>query len=165
VPGDDIIGIEPALYLPVGTSNRVVVVTLTVSVRGYLSAEDVSPATFFGITASANGALVTVCGEVDLLTAPRLGRALEAAATTRLRCGHHRVVLDVSAVTFMDASGLRVLVSAMRRLTSSGGSLTLRCPTPEVRRLLSITGLTDFLPEQDRSLMKRLEGGSSRIWF
>jgi hypothetical protein len=83
-----------------------------------------APGGFLGVTESALDAAVVVREETDLFTAPNLGDTTDDATdddaiTARLR-GDRSIVLDLTAVTFVDASELRVLVSAMRRLTSSG---------------------------------------------
>jgi anti-sigma B factor antagonist len=51
------------------------------------------------------------------------------------------VVIDMSELAFMDSSGLTVMLEAARR----GASVVLRQPSPVVRRLVEITGLTDVL--------------------
>jgi anti-anti-sigma factor len=98
-------------------------------------------ATAFGIEASFLGfeAVLTVQGEVDLGTAPELGAYLDEAIDN----GHRFVVVDLSGLEFIDGSGLRVIASRAERLTLSGGALTVRAPSPMVRRLLDIVGLSD----------------------
>ena len=82
-------------------------------------------------------AIVAVAGEVDLETASELGEhALDAL--------HHvspRIVLDITDVTFMDSTGLKVLVSVERRAQLAGGSFVLVGATPTVLRILTLTGL------------------------
>ena len=80
-----------------------------------------------------------VDGQIDAHTAPDVDEALAGVPGD----GPIRVVL--SAVTFIDSSGLRVLVRAAKRQTGSGGSLALVEPSEPVRRLLEITGLTSEL--------------------
>ena len=82
-------------------------------------------------------ALVTVSGEVDLETASRLGdHALDAVRDV---CPH--LALDLSGVSFMDSTGLKVLLSIQRRTDLAGGSLVLVGPRPPVRKILALTGL------------------------
>ena len=82
-------------------------------------------------------AVVSVAGEVDLDTASELGEhALDAL--------HHvspRIVLDITGVTFMDSTGLKVLVSVERRAQLAGGSFVLVGASPAVLRILTLTGL------------------------
>ena len=53
------------------------------------------------------------------------------------------VMVDMSDVTFMDSSGLRVLVEAQQRAESGGPSLVLRSPSRQITRLLDLAGLTE----------------------
>jgi len=85
--------------------------------------------------------IVSIRGEVDLLTAPELG----AIVGSMIAGGHRSLVLDLAACDFMDASGLGVIADAMSRLKSTGGVLTIRSPSPLVVRMLDITGL-DTMP-------------------
>jgi anti-anti-sigma factor len=85
-----------------------------------------------------DGALI-VEGEVDLAAGPELRDALGEAAAAGTS------VIDVSGVTFIDSSGLQILLMAGRTLNGSG-PLVLRSPSRAVRRLLSIT-LPDGAPE------------------
>jgi anti-anti-sigma factor len=85
--------------------------------------------------------LVIICGEIDIATTGNLRDAL----TTALTRGPH-IEADLSAVTFMDASGIGVLLAARRQAAEAGGSLTLRAPSAVVRRLTEILGLDEVLP-------------------
>jgi len=90
-------------------------------------------------------AVVAVAGELDLVTAPEVA----AAVAGLIDSGHHSVVLDTADLTFMGAAGLRILDSAGNRLHSSGGSLTIRSPSPLLRRLLDIAGLSEIVDVED----------------
>lgn len=59
--------------------------------------------------------------------------------------GHHRLVLDLEAVTFMDASALGFLVATQQEVTAVGGTLELRSHEPTVLRLMALTGLSRML--------------------
>ena len=84
-----------------------------------------------------NRAVVQVAGEVDLETASRLGdHALDA-----LREVSPHVVLDLGGVTFMDSTGLKVLLTISRRAELAGGSFAIAGASRTVRRILSLTGL------------------------
>jgi anti-sigma B factor antagonist len=89
-------------------------------------------------TASQGGhAVVTVTGELDLYTAPRLQTAL--AELLRDQIG--RIVVDMSGIEFCDSTGMNVLLAAMKRNKERGGTLELAAPRPAVRRILQVTGL------------------------
>ncbi|MFE1782276.1 STAS domain-containing protein [Streptomyces sp. NPDC059506] len=84
-----------------------------------------------------NAVRVTVAGDLDYNTAPELRRALDDVPFTP---GVH-VVLDLSALTFCDSSGITVLVAAHRLATDAGGSVSLAAVPPAVARIFGITGL------------------------
>jgi anti-sigma B factor antagonist len=76
-------------------------------------------------------------GELDHATAPDLREPLEGAIDS----GARAVLVDLSDCTFIDSTGLSVLVHAHSRLLDDGGKLEVCCPGPQVRRLLEITGV------------------------
>jgi anti-sigma B factor antagonist len=87
----------------------------------------------------ADVAPVMIRGDLDLATAPWLRRVIiEAQAAPGVR---GTVVIDMSGVTFIDACGIGVLVSAHKRARARGGQLVLRDPSRCVSRLLELTGL------------------------
>jgi anti-anti-sigma factor len=90
-------------------------------------------------------ALVHVDGEIDAGTAPALGQALDAAVDRGMRT----VVVDAAEVTFIDSSGLSVLVAAHKRLQVDGGELVVAHASAPVRRLLGIAGLDRVLTVRD----------------
>ena len=72
-------------------------------------------------TRAGDRAIVTVGGEVDLETASQLGdHALDA-----LRDVSPHLVLDLAGVTFMDSTGLKVLLSIQRRTDLAAGSFAV----------------------------------------
>jgi anti-anti-sigma factor len=80
---------------------------------------------------------VTVPASLDVTTLPRVRDQLEQALAGRPR----RLVVDLSACAFVDASALAVLLDLHRRMSRTGAVLTLRGACPRVLRLLSLTGL------------------------
>ena len=87
-------------------------------------------------------AILRVGGEVDVYTAPTLREGLIDLLATDIR----HVVIDTSDVTFLDSSGLGVLVSGLKRLRAHDGSLALAGSQEHIVRLLRLTGLTRFFP-------------------
>ncbi len=79
--------------------------------------------------------LVRVSGEVDLRTSDVLLEALSPA-------GERRIALDLTEMTFIDSTGLSVLIAARKR----GAVIVLRNPPPQMQKLLTITGLRDEFP-------------------
>lgn len=101
----------------------------------------------------------TVChvtGDVELLNAHTLREHLLDA----LEQPGHRVLLDLSAVTFMDASGLGVLVFIKRMAILRGGALRLLAPSSAVCRLLMASGLSGhFIVGPDLVVAEQPEPG------
>lgn len=97
----------------------------------------------FAIDAAARADGITtirVSGELDLATAGELAAALSAA----LAAGD--VVLDLSAVSFMDSAGVRSLNSALRETAEQGRRLTVRPDMqPIVSQVLELTGMMQLL--------------------
>jgi anti-sigma B factor antagonist len=85
--------------------------------------------------------LVTLSGELDASTASALYDKLSELEVQDT----HNVVLDLAQVTFMDSTGLAVVVTEHKRLRHSAGTLTIFAPPSSVRRLFEITGLTTVL--------------------
>jgi len=82
--------------------------------------------------------IVTICGEIDLYTAPRLHSELTGLLAEGMP---PRVVIDMSGVEFCDSTGMNVLLSCLRRARERGGELEIAAPKPAVRKILQVTGL------------------------
>jgi anti-sigma B factor antagonist len=78
-------------------------------------------------------------GEIDSHTAPKLAECMKDLPD------RPSVIADFSGVSFMDSSGLRVLVEATTRAAQAGRSLVICNPTAAVRRVVEISGLADTL--------------------
>jgi anti-sigma B factor antagonist len=89
-------------------------------------------------TVTRASALVAVRGDLDVATAPTLRTALAEASSAT-----HALVVDVSGVTFMDASALGVLIGAARGARDRGHKVVLRGPSANTLRLLQVTGLLE----------------------
>jgi anti-anti-sigma factor len=90
----------------------------------------------------AQRAVVAVAGEVDLETASQLSDH----ALVALREVSPHIALDVSDVSFMDSTGLKVLLSVARRSEAAKGSFAVVGASRTVLRLLSLTGLDQAFP-------------------
>jgi anti-sigma B factor antagonist len=88
--------------------------------------------------------VVTARGDLDIVTSPELDRCL-----TEARRGAATVVLDLSAVDFMDTSSLAVVVGHWKKLAARGGTLALAGARYRYVKTLWITGLADRLPMFD----------------
>ena len=73
-------------------------------------------------------------GELDAFTVSGFREALADLASRR------RVIIDLSAVTFMDSAGLGALIGGIRRIREAGGDVGVSCNRPTLLRLLRTTG-------------------------
>jgi anti-anti-sigma factor len=94
--------------------------------------------------------VAALSGELDIASAP----ALREQLLSLLRPAASRLIIDLSAEAYADASGLAVLVSSGRRAGLPGGSLRLAAPSPEVARVLSVTGINQHLDIFPRSRLR-----------
>jgi anti-sigma B factor antagonist len=97
------------------------------------------------------GHLVVASGELDIQATPRLSTVLAMAATSP----GGRLVLDLSAVTFIDSTALGTILKAGADVESAGKRLVVVCAGGPVRRLLEMTNLTQrfqLCPTRDEAL-------------
>ncbi len=92
------------------------------------------------ITVSDEGPVtrIAVGGELDMSTVPRLRGPLLAGCKDA-----DALRLDLSALTFMDSTGLHLLAEAAETASGSGCALTLTSPSAIVVKMLDLTGLRD----------------------
>lgn len=95
----------------------------------------------------SHAATLVVDGELDLACADELRATLEEQRLA----GRRYLRVDTSAVTFLDATVLGVLLEAHREFLARRGTLVLIGVTPRIHRLLRITGLDDVLFVADLS--------------
>lgn len=88
--------------------------------------------------------IVAARGDLDIITSPRLDSCL-----TDARRATAQVILDLSAVDFMDTSCLAVIVGHWKKLEARGGTLALAGARYRYTKTLWITGLADRLPMFD----------------
>ncbi len=89
-------------------------------------------------------AIVHVQGEVDLLTSHEFRECVHR--TVRGKTDNGYVVVDLSALEYIDGSGLRVLEEGGQLCRQHGRELVLIAPPPYIERILKIVKLTDRLP-------------------
>ena len=100
---------------------------------------------------------VTVEGELDLTSSPRFKEALDEI----LEREPSELVVDLSAVTFIDSSALRVLINARARMPA-GTRLPLVCTNRNVLRIFKITGRRSQLRDLRDARAGALAGGPQR---
>jgi anti-sigma B factor antagonist len=96
------------------------------------------------ITSDQQGAdcAISLVGEVDVYTSPRLKEEI----IDIVDAGCVNLIIDLEAVSFIDSSGLGVLVSGLRRMKEHGGTLRLVCTKDSILKIFRITGLDKVFP-------------------
>ncbi len=93
------------------------------------------------VSASDEGVVLVVEGELDMSTAPILREAL-IDVTEDLEGD---LMLDIGLLTFIDSSGLALFVAEHNKLQSFGHALVICAATPRATRLFEIAGLHKVL--------------------
>jgi anti-anti-sigma factor len=87
--------------------------------------------------------VVTVSGEIDIATGPKLREELLGA----MRRYEARLALDLSGVTFMDCAGINALLAARHHARLKGGWVRVLRASRRARKVLMLTGLhQEFAP-------------------
>lgn len=79
-------------------------------------------------------------GDLDIATLPEESLAMASAIAEELP-----LIVDMSGVGFLDASTIGLLASSATFVTARAGSLSVRAPSPSVRRVLVICGLDGLI--------------------
>lgn len=85
----------------------------------------------------------TLCrpvGELDAYTVSQFREALGGLASKQY------LLIDLSAVPFMDSAGLGALIGGIRRAREAGGDVAVACSRPTLTRLLHTTGFDRIVP-------------------
>jgi anti-sigma B factor antagonist len=97
----------------------------------------------------ADGGRITVSGELDIASVPQVEEAVQSLLAKRAR----RLVIDLIGMTFIDSSGLRMLIGLSNRAEGEGWTLALLRPEEPSLSVFQITGADENLPfiEERRS--------------
>ncbi len=91
---------------------------------------------------AAERAWVRLAGELDLATVPALDARLERLADG----GEREIFVDLGELSFIDSSGLHLLVKWSRRAIEEGVAFSLGPGPPAVQRVFSLAGVEHLLP-------------------
>jgi anti-sigma B factor antagonist len=90
----------------------------------------------------AEGGRVILTGELDIASVPQVEEAVQSLLDKRAG----RLVIDLSGLTFIDSSGLRMLIGLNDRAEEEGWTLGLLRPLEPSLSVFQITGADDNLP-------------------
>jgi anti-sigma B factor antagonist len=99
------------------------------------------------VTPGTDGVVeVALYGEIDYTNATPVNELIRSAVGKDVP----RVIrVDLSRVTFLDSSGIGVIVNALKTAQEAGARFVVRGPNPKVLDQLRITGLVDLFPVED----------------
>ena len=92
---------------------------------------------------SSTCSTVSVCGELDMASVEPLRGALNDVVG-----GDGVIIFDLSGVTFMDSTGLRLLLDVKRQMDDGGGAVFIRDASEPVERVLEMTGMASFFAQR-----------------
>ena len=87
--------------------------------------------------------LAKIIGEIDHHTAEEVRRQLDGEIVSP---GSRGLIFDLSALTFMDTSGIGVMVGRYKNMMRLGGSTAIAGMNKQTKRVLTLTGFGRFLP-------------------
>ena len=74
---------------------------------------------------------------------------LDTTVKSLLQKDQKKFVLDISALDYVDSSGLGMLVSCLTNVRKAGGELKLAGANPRIRRIFAMTGVDTMMPMFD----------------
>ncbi len=88
-----------------------------------------------------NTLLVEVAGELDDHMAGKVRREIDKALDTDIK----NIIFDFSKLTFMDSSGVGMIIGRYKKIQKHSGRLLIASPKPQVKRILEMSGLTNII--------------------
>ena len=96
------------------------------------------------LVAGSTGLVVAVSGEIDVATCGRLWLVMQEAIFQG-----PRLVLDLRETTFIDATGVGLIIRAHRQLGQLKEAVVIRSPRPGVRKVFGLTGVDQLVTIED----------------
>lgn len=88
-------------------------------------------------TWGSEGVTLVLSGEIDLYTATQVRQRIHELVSG----GRKHIIADLQGVTYLDSTGLGVLIGALRRTRETDGNMAIACSQPRLLRIFEITGL------------------------
>jgi anti-anti-sigma factor len=85
--------------------------------------------------------VIRAVGELEIATVPEM----RAKVTEVTECRPRAILFDFRQLSYLDSSGLGILVSARKRLASHGGEAVIITAQPAVLKALSLSGLDQIM--------------------
>lgn len=92
-----------------------------------------------------NVEILDINGEIDLYNAPEI----KSKITELMEAGKSDIIINLEKVSYIDSSGIGVLISSLSNLKKAGGSLKIINVFASVRKVFELTKLTSFFDIYD----------------
>lgn len=80
---------------------------------------------------------INIEGEIDVYTSPKVKEALNDL----INKGHYNLIVNLEGVSYIDSTGLGVLIGALKRVKEHNGDIKLICNNMQIKKIFDITGL------------------------
>ncbi len=90
--------------------------------------------------------IILISGEIDHHTSIELRRQTESALT---QMGGRNIIFGFEQVTFMDSSGIGMMIGRYKQLQALGGRIAIACANEKIAEIIQLSGLTKLLPTFD----------------
>ena len=87
--------------------------------------------------------IIQIAGEIDHHTSTELRRQTESALE---QMGGRNIIFGFQEVTFMDSSGIGVMIGRYKQIRSLGGRIAIACPNEKIEEIIRLSGLSQILP-------------------
>jgi len=86
--------------------------------------------------------IVAIEGEIDHHTSRLLKERIDSKFIME---PVKNIIIDLSRVTFMDSAGIGLIIGRMKRVSSVGGSMSIRNPKPEILKMLKMSNIDNLI--------------------
>lgn len=90
--------------------------------------------------------IILISGEIDHHTSAELRRQTESAL---VQMGGRNIIFGFEHVTFMDSSGIGMMIGRYKQLQALGGRIAIACANEKIAEIIRLSGLTKLLPTFD----------------
>ena len=102
---------------------------------------------------TTDSSIVYIQGELDLAVAGQFRSAIEPLIPS-----DKSVVINLRNLTYIDSTGMGIIIFILKARKEEGKPFIIEDTPPKIKRLFDLTGISKFLPEQDKSNASKAEG-------
>ena len=104
--------------------------------------------------------MVKICGDIDHHTCEMLRQQVDQALEST---NSRSILFSFAQVSFMDSSGIGVLIGRYKLVQRLGGRIAVACPSDRVREIFRLSALINFpFFEQEEAALADLKGGNQK---